>query len=157
MGTVMNPSEVAPPSEAEIQDAAKAAQALKPLLKKSKRRVPSVLLRPEGPGAQDAVAVPQRALRLLVEILKQMAQGNSVTLVPLHAELTTQEAATLLHVSRPYLIGLLEQGRIAFHKTGTHRRIRLEDLLAFQRAEQRRQEASLHDLAAEAQTLGLGR
>ena len=74
----------------------------------------------------------------------------------LDTELTTQEAANLLNVSRPFLIGLLDQGKIPFHKTGTHRRIRFEDLLTYMREEEQRQELVMSELAAEAQKLDLG-
>ncbi|WNG31188.1 helix-turn-helix domain-containing protein [Cystobacter fuscus] len=156
MGAALDWSEVMPPSEAEAQDAARAARLLSPLLKASKRGASHVTLRPEDSRVKEAVSVPRGALVLLVRVLEQMAQGNAVTLVPIHAELTTQEAANLLNVSRPYLIGLLDQGKIPFHKTGTHRRIRFEDLLAFKREEERRQEQVLKELAAEAQDLDLG-
>jgi excisionase family DNA binding protein len=107
-------------------------------------------------GAQEVVSVPRGAFELFVKILEQMASGNAVTLVPIHAELTTQEAANLLNVSRPFLIGLLDQGKIPFHKTGTHRRIRFEDLLAYMRQEEQRQAQVMSELAAEAQKLDLG-
>lgn len=106
--------------------------------------------------AQEPISVPKGAFVLFLQVLEQMAQGNAVTLVPIHAELTTQEAADLLNVSRPFLIGLLEQGKIPFHKTGTHRRIRFEHLLAYQREEKARQEQVMEELAAEAQKLDLG-
>jgi excisionase family DNA binding protein len=156
MGTALNLNEVAPPSEVEIQEAADAVRLLTPLLKGSKRRSSHVLLRPEGMGTQEAVSVPRGAFALLIQVLEQMAQGNAVTIVPIHAELTTQEAANLLNVSRPFLIGLLDQGKIPFRKTGTHRRIRFEDLLAYMREEKQRQEEVLNELAAEAQKLDLG-
>jgi len=156
MGTELNLNEMAPPSGAEAEKAAEAVRMLAPLLKGSKRRSPDVLLRSAVPDAQETISIPRGAFALFVQILEQMAQGNAVTLVPIHAELTTQEAAHLLNVSRPFLIGLLDQGKIPFHKTGTHRRIRFEDLLAFKREQERRQEEALSELAAEAQKLDLG-
>jgi len=85
-----------------------------------------------------------------------MAQGNAVTIVPTHAELTTQEAANILNVSRPHLVKLLEDGHVPFIKTGTHRRIRYQDLMAYR--DQRDQESSklLDELASQAQELDMG-
>jgi len=101
------------------------------------------------------VTVPVAALRLLVDILAQMAQGNAVTIVPIHAELTTQQAADYLNVSRPFLIGLLEEGKIPFRKVGTHRRIRFEDLVKYREISLVDQKAAADELTRQAQELGL--
>jgi excisionase family DNA binding protein len=78
----------------------------------------------------DTVALPAAAVRLLLEMLEQMAHGNAAMLLPIQAELTTQQAADLLNVSRPYLVALLEQGALPYRKVGSHRRVRAEDVLA---------------------------
>lgn len=101
------------------------------------------------------VELPAELVPLLVEVLGQIANGNGVRVVPVHAELTTQHAADLLNTSRPYLIKLLEAGTIPFHLTGTHRRVKLGDLLAYKRVRDAERRVILDDLTSEAQELGL--
>jgi excisionase family DNA binding protein len=102
------------------------------------------------------IELPTSALRLLVDILGKLADGNAIEVVPIHAELTTQEAADLLNVSRPHLVKLLEDGELAFHRTGKHRRVRLADLMRFKDARDRASERAMSELARQAQELGMG-
>ena len=102
------------------------------------------------------IEVPVSALKMLVGILAEMAQGNAVSIVPIHAELTTQEAADFLNVSRPFLIGLLEGGALPFRKVGTHRRVLFKDLMAYRAASQLDRKAALDELTKQAQELGMG-
>ena len=106
-------------------------------------------------GAQDIV-VPISALRLLVNILNEMAQGRAVTLVPVNAELTTQQAADFLNVSRPHVVALMESNELKHRKVGTHRRIEFTELQRFHAASQVQRKAALDELTREAQELGLG-
>ena len=100
--------------------------------------------------------LPKAVTPLLVRILTEMAQGNAVTLIPLHAELTTQEAANLLNISRPYLNKLIDRGDLHHHKVGTHRRIKFQDLEAFREQREADRNTALEELANQAQEEGLG-
>ena len=106
-------------------------------------------------GEQIQAKVPARALHLLAYLLEEMAKGNPITLLPLHAELSTIQAAELLRVSRPYLVKLLEGGKIPFRLVGAHRRVRYADLLAYMEEEKKRRKEVLKELMDEQERLGL--
>ena len=104
---------------------------------------------------QDLI-LPLQALVLLRNLLTELARRNAVTIVPLHAELTTQQAADILNVSRPYLISLLEKGELQFTKVGTHRRILFEDLMAYKNMMKERSSSAMDQLVEIAQEAKLG-
>lgn len=106
-------------------------------------------------GERD-IEVPVSALRLLVDILAQMAEGNAVTIVPITAELTTQQAADFLNVSRPHLVSLLERNELSYRKVGTHRRILFKDLLDYRERSRIASREALDELTRQAQELGMG-
>ena len=93
------------------------------------------------------ITIPRKAPELLQFILSSMAQGKAVSLIPSDSELTTQQAADMLNVSRPHLVKLLEQGALPFKKIGSHRRILLEDLLAYKAKQTKQREHQLQLLA----------
>ena len=103
----------------------------------------------------ETVAVPVAALRLLTGALKEMAKGNAVAMLPVQAELSTQQAAEILNVSRPFLVQLLDTGKIPSRKVGTHRRVYGQDVLAFKERIDRQRLKTLDELAAQAQELDL--
>jgi excisionase family DNA binding protein len=114
-----------------------------------------VHLRAQRDGEFVEVTVPRTAYRLFLELLGHLADGNAVTVVPIHAELTTQQAADLLNVSRPHLVGLLSSGVLPFRKVGTHRRVMARDVFQYKAAQRERSEAKLKELAAASQDMDL--
>ena len=129
------------PTAVVVQQARDALRPLAELV--HAKRFDDVRLRAECDGDTVDVTVPRAAYQLLLESLAQLSNGNAVTVVPVHAELTTQQAAALLNVSRPHLVHLLEEGALPFRKVGTHRRVLAEDVIAYRLRgdEQRRQAA----------------
>lgn len=113
-------------------------------------------LRVKEKEQEKPIELPAGAVALLMEILEAMAAGRGVTLIPENAELTTVQAADLLNVSRPFLIKLLEQNVLPHRKVGKHRRLRLEDVMAYKARIDREREAVLDQLAAEAQQSDMG-
>lgn len=140
------------PTTDTAQAAANAAKGLRRVLTNGAKQV-EISAKADD---QATVEVPREAFKLFLRILAEMANGNAVTIVPLHAELTTQQAADLLNVSRPYLVRLLDEGTIPHRMVGTRRRVRAEDVLAYKRKDDTEREEVLGKLAQEGQDLGIG-
>jgi excisionase family DNA binding protein len=148
MNTLLEKPETVVPTEDEARQAAESSRIL---ARKGSEEELRVYL-DDG----QVLTLPRAATRLLSHLLTEMSCGHAVTLMPIHAELTTKEAADILNVSRPHLVKLLEAGEIPFHKTGTHRRVRFEHLRNYKDQMRAEQERALEELAAQAQELGMG-
>ena len=105
---------------------------------------------------EEPIVIPENALKLLSFIIENMAEGKSISIFLSDAEVTTQQAADLLNVSRPYMVKLLEKGEIPFKKVGRHRRILLKDIISYEEKIADEREKQLAFLAQQAQKLNLG-
>lgn len=141
-----------PPSKEDMERARASGQRLAPLARQGR----PLTLRVRDAGQEQTIELPAGAVKLLQAILEDMASGRAVTIVPQDAELTTQQAADFLKVSRPFLVRLLEQKKLPFRMVGTHRRIRFEDVLRFKENIDTERRKVLDQLAAEAQELKMG-
>ena len=110
----------------------------------------------EVSGEKEHVKIPVSAFKFLSTILEHIAQGKAVSIIPSGAEITTQQAAEMLNVSRPHVVKLLEEGELPFHKVGTHRRIKLKDLEKYRARMEKEREEALTELAKQAQELDMG-
>ena len=140
------------PSPADAEVARASSERLAAFLRTDRALTLSVA----GDHARETVELPPSVAALLLEILEDMAAGSAVAVLRNDAELTTQQAADYLNVSRPFLVGLLEAGEVAFRKVGTHRRVRFEDLRRYRDAADAARRGALDALAADAQDLDMG-
>jgi len=107
-------------------------------------------------GEADDIILPGHVLQILLDVLSEMSKGNAISLIPHHQEISTQEAANLLNVSRPFLVGLLENGEIPFRKVGAHRRVKLTDVLEYKDQSDAKRLQALNELTALSQEEGVG-
>lgn len=127
------------------------SRALEGMVHPPRRRAPKCkLVGPDG----ESIPLPESVFYVLERVAEVMARGDSLTVVPVGKEVTTQQAADLLNVSRQYLVRLLDEGRIPFRKTGKHRRLRVEDVLAFKEKRDKDRRAGLRELSRMTQELG---
>lgn len=144
----MTPVTAPPDQQAQVLEL---SRALEGMVHPPKRRAPKCKL--VGPGGE-SISIPESVFYVLERIAEVMARGDSITVVPVGKEVTTQQAADLLNVSRQYLVRLLEEGRIRFRKTGKHRRLRIEDVLAFKEQRDKDRRAGLRELSRMTQEMG---
>lgn len=146
------------PDQQDIDVAGSALEQVRQYLERHPAGPETVRLRVEdseaGQGTSDLV-VPHGAVRLFARILAHMAAGEAVSVVPMHAELTTQQAAAMLNVSRPFLVGLLEAGEIDYRKVGSHRRVTASSLLDYRRQDDQRRRVKADELVTLTQEMGL--
>ena len=140
------------PSPADAEVARASSERLAAFLRTDRALTLSVA----GDHARETVQLPPSVGMLLLEILEDMAAGSAVAVLRRDAELTTQQAADYLNVSRPFLVGLLKAGDVPFRKVGTHRRVRFEDLRRYKRMTDAARRGALDELAADAQELDMG-
>lgn len=107
-------------------------------------------------GEADDLVLPGHVLQILLDVLSEISKGNAISLIPLHQEVSTQEAANLLNVSRPFLVGLLEKGDIPYRKVGTHRRVLLTDVMDYKARTDGLRNQALDELAALSQEEDMG-
>lgn len=137
------------PTDREIGLAAASASRIASLIHAGQ----GLRLSPEGDATP--IELPHAAVQLLLRLLSEMARGNAVTVIPFHAELTTQSAADVLGVSRPFIIKQIESGALRHRMVGKHRRILFRDLMEYKHKMEADRDRALGDLAAESQRLGL--
>lgn len=141
------------PTRKEQQIARANSEVIEQIVRKHSKSTQPVTLGVVGEDMQ--VSIPLPAFHFLSTILKHMAQGKAVSIIPSDAEVTTQQAADMLNVSRPHIVKLLEEGALPFRKVGTHRRIKLRDLDIYRQNMEKEREEALTELTRISQELDL--
>ena len=153
MSTNLTGNEPIVPSTKEAALAEKSSRMLSDYIKSTKNPTLQFV---NSKKQNKKIELPSLALKLLVDILGQMGQGNAISVIPIHIELTTQEAADFLNVSRPYLVSLLKEGQIPFRKVGTKRRILAKDVIRYKTTIDKKRYKALAELTKQAQKLKMG-
>lgn len=156
-GVIMNTLAIEPvlPTSEDMQIAQESSRRLAPLVAQSLLTV-KVQVAAADTGEGQKIQLPASAFSLLLRILTEMGQGNAVTLMPIHAQLTTQQAAELLGVSRPFLIKELENKHIPYQMVGPHRRIAYRDLMAYKKQCRVNHSRAMDELVQQAQDIKMG-
>jgi excisionase family DNA binding protein len=132
----------------ERADVAKLSTALRAAMEREEPRCSLV-----GPRGEN-IALPEAIFHILVRVAEVLGRGDAITVVPVHKELTTQQAADLLNVSRQYLVRLLEDGKIPYTRTGKHRRLRIDDVITYKQGRDRERDESLNELTRLSEEFG---
>lgn len=141
------------PGEIDAEIARRTARRISDYLARNLDADP-IEIKVEGDDSE-VLVVPRAGAALLAQVMDTVAQGQGVAVIPSGAMLTTQQAADVLNVSRPYLIGLLEAGKIEYHLVGRHRRIPFAAVMGYQRVSQRAAREAADELSNLSQDLGL--
>lgn len=144
--------EAVSPSESDTKIAQESSRRLSRFTKQDRL----TLQLPAKDHQTETIELPRAVVGLLMRILTEMAEGNAITLMPIHAELTTQQAASILGVSRPFLIKQMRENKIPYRQIGTHRRVRFQDLMEYKNRIDSHRAKVLEELAAQAQELNMG-
>lgn len=145
-------------SEEEIRLAESSSKSLQDIIRiheEGEGEASTLRISIEREGGKTVAALPEAAVSLLLSVLKELGQGREVVVIATDTEVTTQQAADFLNVSRPYVVKLLEEGKIPYRTVGPRRRVRVADLLAYKAEEEADRHRGLDALAAEAQKLGM--
>lgn len=149
------PSPIEPytPTSEAITLASQALESISPFIANPPDTITLAIL--DSTMQDTRITIPNGMFQLMVNVLQSVSRGEPVTILPQSAELTTQEAADILRVSRPYLVKLLDEGTIPSRKVGIYRRVLLQDVLNYQKTEKQRQSVIMSKLTKEAQDMGL--
>ena len=138
------------PTEAETERAKNLSRIL------AKEFAPAERVTIQREGGDESIEIPQQVFDVLMRVLAVMSEGKAFSLIPMDKELTTQQAADILNVSRPYLNKILDLGDIEHRKVGRNRRIKFSDLMKYKEAQELKSQAALQELADQAQELDMG-
>lgn len=143
------------PGTVDAQSAERALRRIRDHLAHTTETTTDITILGEHSNDDDPLVLPRATIEMIATMLAALANGQGVQLMPVHAMLTTQQAADMLNVSRPYLIGLLERGEMPFALVGRHRRVKFNDVMEYKRKDDRERKDAADSLTSLDEELGL--